>query len=139
MFLFNSKRQLLITRRAHTKKTFPGVWTNSVCGHPGPDEDIVSAAKRRLKDELGIDGIDVHEVSPYRYTCSDIHGIVENEICPILVANADVKPKINSKEVADWKWINWDDFLKETMQNPTSYSPWSIEEASIIAKLQIFN
>lgn len=139
LFLFNNQKQLLLTRRAHTKKTFPGVWTNSVCGHPAPDEEVVEAAKRRLKDELGIDGIEIKEISPYRYRFSDIHGIIENEICPILVATSEVKPKINSKEVADWKWIGWKEFLQEIAQNPKTYSPWCIEEAAIIDKLQIFN
>lgn len=139
LFLFNTQKQLLITRRAHEKKAFPGVWTNTVCGHPGPDEPVVSAAKRRLKDELGIEGLEIREVSPYRYRFEDIHGIVENEICPILVSFGDVKPKVNSNEVAGWKWIAWTDFLHETIQNPKSYSPWSIEEAAIIEKLQIFH
>ncbi len=139
LFLFNSKHELLITRRAHTKKTFPGVWTNTVCGHPGPGEIAVDAAKRRLKEEMGIGGVDVKEVSPYRYRFADIHGIVENEICPILVATADVKPKINEREVAGWKWIPWKNFLTEIQLNPSSYSPWCIEEAEIIKKLNLLN
>jgi isopentenyl-diphosphate Delta-isomerase len=137
LFLFNSKKQLLITRRAETKKTFPGVWTNSVCGHLGPGETPSNGAKRRLKDELGITGVEVKEVSPYRYRFADKNGIVENEICPILVAYSDINPTINKQEVDDWKWMDWKEFLKEIHTNPDTYSPWSREEAGILLSQKI--
>jgi isopentenyl-diphosphate Delta-isomerase len=132
LFLFNNKKELLLTRRADIKKTFPGVWTNSVCGHPGPGETPVVAAKRRLADELGITGVEVKEVSSYRYRFADKNGIVENEICPILVATFDGNPKVNPDEVDDWKWMDWKQFLLEIKNNPDIYSPWSREEAVIL-------
>jgi isopentenyl-diphosphate delta-isomerase len=54
LFLFNNKNQLLVTQRALNKKTFPGVWTNSVCGHVSPGEETVTAVKRRVQEELHI-------------------------------------------------------------------------------------
>ena len=132
LFVFNHKKELLLTRRADTKKTFPGVWTNSVCGHPAPGESAVDAAKRRLQDELGITGIDIQEVSPYRYRFADKNGVVENEICPILTAVFDGDPKPNKNEVDDWKWMDWGKFLTEIKNNPEPYSPWSREEAVIL-------
>lgn len=137
IFLFNSKKELLLTRRAHTKKTFPGIWTNTVCGHPGPGESVTDAARRRLREELHLENIEVKEVSPYRYRFADIHGIIENEICPILVAYGDVKPKVDEKEVFGWKWIAWEDFLRDIILNPTSYSPWCVEEAGILKSLNL--
>jgi len=132
LFIFNRNGDLLITKRAATKKTFPDVWTNTVCGHPAPDEDVVTAAKRRLKDELGIVSGDIKVVSPYRYRFADIHGVVENEICPILVGHIHEDPVINTNEVADWKWIPWHVFLTEIQNIPDKYSPWCIEEAAIL-------
>lgn len=138
LFLFNSKGELLITKRAKTKKTFPGVWSNTVCGHPGPGESAVASAKRRLNDELRITNNEVREIreiSPYRYRFADANGVVENEVCPILVAYADVDPKPEKEEIADWKWINWEEFLSESDNHPERFSPWSREEARIIALL----
>ncbi len=135
LFLFNSKKQLLVTKRAVSKKTFPGVWTNTVCGHPGPDETPEIAAGRRLKDELGITSGDIRLVSPYRYRFADKNGIVENEICPILVGHADTDPTPNPSEIDDWKWMDWQEFLGETQNTPDIYSPWCIEEARIINDL----
>ncbi len=147
LFLFNSKGELLLTKRAPSKKTFPGVWTNTVCGHPGLGERAVDAAKRRLKDELGIDlgsGLNpsadgqgltpIREVAPYRYRFADKNGIVENEICPIIVAYADGDPKPNKEEVEDWKWMKWEEFLEDIKKNPEIYSPWSREEARVLVR-----
>jgi isopentenyl-diphosphate Delta-isomerase len=138
-FLFNTHGQLLITRRSLTKKTFPGVWTNTVCGHPAPGESVIQAAHRRLVHEMGIEGVDIRVVSLYRYRFADSNGIVENEICPILVGISDAKPGVNAEEVSDWKWISWEDFLRETKENRQAYSPWCIEEAGIIEQLHILN
>lgn len=134
LFIFNRNGELLITRRAAGKKTFPDVWTNSVCGHPGPNEDVVSAAKRRLKDELGIISGDMRIVSPYRYRFTDVHGIMENEICPILVGHTHEEPNVDPREVADWKWMPWEEFLVEIENIPDKYSPWCIEEAAILQR-----
>jgi isopentenyl-diphosphate delta-isomerase len=135
LFLFNSKNELLLTQRALNKQTFPGIWTNTVCGHPGPGESNVEAARRRLKEELGIkELVKIEEVAPYKYKFTDQNGIVENENCPILVGYADLKPHPNPQEVADWKWIKWEEFLQEIKENPQKYSPWSVEEARILEK-----
>ena len=136
LFIFNGKGEILVTRRAAGKKTFPDVWTNTVCGHPGPDEEVVAAARRRLKDELGIVSGDIKVVSPYRYKFADVHGILENEICPILVGHTHEEPRANSQEVADWKWMSWQEFLVEIQNIPDKYSPWCIEEAAIISRLR---
>ena len=134
LFIFNSKQQILLTKRAAHKKTFPGVWTNTVCGHVAPDETTIDAAVRRLRDELGVSGVPLTEVSPYRYRFADEHGIVENEICPILVGYSDNDPSPNPTEVDEWKWMDWEIFLKDIDVNPHPYSPWSREEARILTK-----
>jgi isopentenyl-diphosphate delta-isomerase len=132
LFLFNNNQELLLTRRADTKKTFPGVWTNTVCGHPAPGEDVVDAAKRRLKDELGLTVKTIKVISPYQYSCTDKNGIMENEICPILVGHANKDPNPIPDEVSAWKWMPWKEFLSEMKLNPETYSPWCIEEAAIL-------
>jgi isopentenyl-diphosphate delta-isomerase type 1 len=135
LFLFNSQKQLLLTKRAETKKTFAGVWTNTVCGHLAPNETPIESAKRRLEQELGMKNDEVRgltEAAPYRYRFSDKNGIVENEICPILIGHTDSDPIPSPSEVDDWKWMDWEDFLQEISANADIYSPWSREEALIL-------
>ena len=132
LFLFNSNKELLLTKRASTKKTFSDIWTNTVCGHVGPDESTIDAVRRRLKEELRLEGMDMKEVAPYRYRFADQNGVVENEICPIFVAFSDLDPKPNPEEVGDWKWMDWEKFLQEIKIHPTIYSPWCIEGARLV-------
>jgi isopentenyl-diphosphate delta-isomerase len=136
-FVFNDKKEVLLTQRSVTKKTFSGVWTNTVCGHPGKGESVIGAARRRLQDELGLVVRDLVEISPYRYRFTDRNGIVENEICPILMGFANDNPTPNEGEVKEWKWVGWEEFLKDAEDNPNIYSPWCIEEAKIVQKLGI--
>ncbi len=135
VFVINSKGELLLTKRASTKKTFPDVWTNTVCGHPAPGESAVDAARRRLKAELGLEIASIKEIAPYRYRFADAKGIVENEICPILVAYHDRDPNPNNQEVSSWRWAPWQQFLKDINKTPEDFSPWSIGEAQILAPL----
>lgn len=135
LFLFNSKKQLLVTQRAFSKKTFPGVWTNSVCGHVSPGEETLDAVKRRVRDELHIAATDIQEVAPYRYRFTDQNGIVENEICPIFIGFTIQDPHPSTSEVQSWKWVTWKEFLEVIRLHPGTYSPWSEEEAVILAAL----
>lgn len=136
LFLFNSQGELLLTQRALSKKTFAGIWTNTVCGHPGPKERMEEAAQRRLREELGIREIrEIREISPYKYKFADKSGIVENEICPILVGYYDGEVKPNPVEIENYKWIKWEKWLEETKTNPYGYSPWSVEETTILQAL----
>jgi isopentenyl-diphosphate delta-isomerase type 1 len=132
VFLFNKKGQFLLTRRAYTKKTFPGVLTNSFCGHPAPGETVEDAARRRVFDELGIKHITITKTIPYRYKVADQNGIVENEICPPMIAYTDEEPVMNPDEVAEYTWIDWKTFLQEIKKHPQKYSLWCREEALLV-------
>jgi len=134
LFLFNKKGELLLQQRSFKKKTWPGMWSNSVCGHPGLEETPLQAAQRRLFYELGIKNAVLFEVLPdYRYRCEK-DGIVENEICPVFVGFSDEKIKRNDKEVEEIKWMGWKEWLLELKKNPENYSFWCREETELLNK-----
>ena len=138
VFLFNKKGNLLLQQRSHTKKTFPLVLSNSVCGHPMLNESNINAAKRRVKFELGIKLDNLYEILPDFSYKAVKDGIMENEICPVFVGFTDEKPIINKDEVETIKWIKWQDFLSEIKQNPRKYSMWSEEETKLLSKNKKF-
>lgn len=132
VFLFNSQKKVLVTQRAFAKKTFPGVFTNSFCGHPAIGESVEEAAQRRVFDELGIHTINILGTMPYRYMFADNHGIVENEICPVMIATTTEEPQKNGSEVESLSWVTWDEFYTDIKSNPDKYSPWSREEVELV-------
>ncbi len=133
LFLFNGKGEVLLQQRSATKQTWPLVWSNSVCGHPGNGESNIDAAARRLLHELGMKAAKIEEVAEYRYTFVR-DGVMENEICPILVGFTEDEPKPNPSEVAATRWVKWEEFLKEIKERPGTYSEWCEEEARILSE-----
>lgn len=138
VFLFDKKGNLLLQQRGKSKKTFPLVWSNSVCGHPKLNESNVDAAKRRLSYELGINDVEIFEIiSDYKYKV-EMNGIWENEICPILVCFTDKKQKTNTDEVENTRWVNWQEFVDDIKKSPGKYSMWCEEEAKLLEKNEKF-
>ena len=121
---------VLVTRRALTKKAWPGVWTNSVCGHPGPGEELEDAVRRRAREELGLELGAIEPMLPdFRYRATDASGIVENEVCPVVTAQpvpgSSVRP--NPDEVMEYTWVPIADLLATIASAPWALSPWLVQ------------
>ncbi|WP_197512850.1 isopentenyl-diphosphate Delta-isomerase [Tessaracoccus coleopterorum] len=90
----------LLSRRAVSKLTWPGVWTNAFCGHPDLGEEPTATIARHGLAELGIT-VDASRLTlalpDFRYRAVDDSGVVENEICPVWILDADVAPEPNPK------------------------------------------
>jgi isopentenyl-diphosphate Delta-isomerase len=119
----------LLTRRAAAKRTWPGAWTNSFCGHPAPGERVEDAVHRRALDELGTRVSEPVVVLPdFRYRAIMDDGTVENEICPLYVAELLMPTEPNPAEVSDLRWIPYADLPAAVADEPSSYSPWMLEQ-----------
>lgn len=126
-YVFNPAGDVLITRRALSKKTWPGVWTNSFCGHPGPAEPLTDAVHRRAEFELGLEIGQVDLALPdFRYRATDSSGIVENEICPVYFARATADPAPNPDEVVEFAWSDPADLRRSVLASPFAFSPWMV-------------
>ena len=132
VYLFDEDGKILATQRADEKITWPGVWSNSFCGHPAPGENREEAIKRRIGEELGCGILDLEKVSDYRYRF-ERNGIVENEICPVYMGKIDGDLSPNPKEVQAWGWFEWSDFLDELkLDDENKWSEWAKEEAILV-------
>ncbi|QMU95880.1 isopentenyl-diphosphate Delta-isomerase [Microbacterium esteraromaticum] len=122
--------RLLLTRRALSKRAWPGTWTNAFCGHPGPFEAIPDAVHRRAHDELGLEIADLQlELADFRYRATDASGVVENEICPVYTARAVGEPVLNPVEAMDARWVTPVDLAAALTAAPWAFSPWLVLQA----------
>jgi isopentenyl-diphosphate Delta-isomerase len=124
-YLFNSAGQFLLTRRAESKRTWPGVWTNTCCGHPQPGESLSDSVRRRLAQELGIGTARLVLALPrFRYQARMANGVRENEVCPVYAAYSDVPPEPDPAEVAEVRWVDWGEFCDAVRTGRQPVSPW---------------
>lgn len=123
--VFDRDGRILVTRRALSKKAWPGVWTNSFCGHPGPGAGMMDAVVRRAGYELGIE---IETLTPaladFRYRAVDASGIVENEICPVFTATTGSEIAPRADEVMEWRWTERARLLAAVAATPWAFSPW---------------
>lgn len=128
-WVVDEQGRTLLTRRAAVKRTWPGAWTNSFCGHPAPGERVEDAVHRRALDELGTRVSEPVAVLPgFRYCAVMDDGTVENEICPVYVAELLMRPEPNPAEVSDLRWVPYADLSAAVGAEPSSYSPWMLEQ-----------
>ena len=115
-----------------SRVNWPGVWTNSVCGHPQLGESTEAAIIRRACFELGAD---IDSLSPvyadFRYCATDPSGIVENEVCPVYAAHIVSELQLNPDEVMDSQWSNLEDVLSGIDATQWAFSPWMVMQELI--------
>lgn len=125
--------RVLVTRRALSKRTFAGVWTNTFCGHPAPGESVEDAVRRHARDELGLELAGLELVLPdFRYKAADANGTVEYEICPVYVARAVGAPAANPDEVAEFAAVAPAELGASLQSAPWAFSPWLVEQAKLL-------
>lgn len=135
-YVFNEAGQFLITKRAASKKVWPDVWTNSVCGHPAPGESMTAAISRRLNYELGMKA-EAFQVlaSDYIYKTPPFKGIVEHEFCPIYIARATTAVRPNPVEVEAYRWISWEAYVNEIEADKGNYYSWWCKDQLKLIKI----
>jgi isopentenyl-diphosphate delta-isomerase len=135
VYVFDTEGRFLVTRRALTKLTWAGVWTNSCCGHPVPGEDLKDAARRRLRQELGLEVQSINlAVANFSYRAVSPEGLVENEVCPVFTASVDRDPVPDPREVEQWEWVQWEAFTQATAQAPWAFSPWAVQQTMTLPR-----
>ncbi|MFP5251714.1 MAG: isopentenyl-diphosphate Delta-isomerase [Actinomycetes bacterium] len=134
--LLDADGRMLVTRRALGKIAWPGVWTNSCCGHPAPGEPLEAAVQRRLQHELGTTAEGLELVLPdFSYRAVDASGIVEHELCPVFVGRITGPLQPDPSEVAEWQWVEPERLLTAIRATPWAFSPWLVLQAEQLPAL----
>jgi len=121
--LFNEKGELLLQQRAAHKYHSPLLWTNACCSHPRPDETVLDAAHRRLKEEMGMEA-KIHQGFHFIYKAKLDQGLTEHELDHVVFAYANQKPTINTSEVEAYKWIDLAELIQDIEKYPHAYTAW---------------
>lgn len=134
-YLFRADGSLLVTQRASDKATFPGLWTNSACGHPSPGEPLRQAVRRRVSQELGLEVRELRLVLPRFAYRAEMDGVVEHELCPVYVGRVDGPASPDPAEVGGLEWASWPEFAEDVVAHRRPVSQWCREQ--VVALLEL--
>jgi len=123
IFVFNSKGELMLQKRAKEKYHSGGLWTNTCCGHQQPGDPGNKTAHDRLQEEMGFD-CDLKEIFTFTYRAELDNDITEHELDHVYVGYYDRGPKLNSDEADDWQWITPDKLRQDVHDYPDKYTFW---------------
>lgn len=118
--------KILMQQRALGKYHTPGLWTNTCCTHPFWAEPPRHCAERRLREEMGLEGLNLRRAGVVEYRADVFGGLTEHEVVDIFTAHAlpGVEPLPNPDEVAATQWMGLDEVLRDLSERPERYTPW---------------
>jgi isopentenyl-diphosphate delta-isomerase len=124
ILITNPDGELLLQRRASRKYHFADRWSNACCGHPRPGEETLTAARRRLAEELGV-VVPLDRVSELRYRAVDpASGLIEHEYLHVLSGQLAGEPRPNPDEVGAFRWMSPDRVKRVLARRPERFTPW---------------
>lgn len=123
ILIYNSQGEMLLQRRAASKYHCPGLWTNACCSHPRPGEDLIAAAERRLREEMGIT-VPIKRLGGEFVYRVKVGELIEHEYDHILRGEFDGDPVLNPEEADGWKWVAVPYLIEDVRSSPKKYTPW---------------
>lgn len=141
IFIFNDQGEMLLQQRAANKYHFGGLWTNACCSHPRPGEKVLQAAKRRLKEELGVvTKLVLYDAVTYSFYDKE-NGLTEHEFDYVITGNYTGTFNLNPAEVSNIKWISINELMVQLAQHPEDYTPWFkhiLQKHSLFKELSLY-
>lgn len=135
-FVYDGDGNVVLTKRSKTKSLWSGYWDASVVSHVLPGETVEAAARRRGKEELGIE-VDFHSIGSFYYI-STFGNNCENEFCFILIGKSTSVIHPNDIEIEEIIKLEVDDFKKNVKVYPKNFTPWlhlALKNVSLPSKL----
>jgi isopentenyl-diphosphate delta-isomerase len=123
VFIFNSKGEMLLQQRAFGKYHSEGLWSNTCCSHPLPDEKTAHAASRRLLEEMGME-VPIQFLYSFLYKSELDKGLTEHELDHVFWGISDQSPELNPREVANYRYMKPQELAADLKANPGNYTEW---------------
>ena len=123
VFVFNSKKEMLLQKRANSKYHSAGLWTNTCCSHPRKNETVESAANRRLQEEMGM-SCELNYKFNFIYKTKFENNLIENDLDYVYVGFSDVAPIPNPEEVSEYRYASIQEIENDLKLNPHNYTEW---------------
>ena len=123
LFILNGKGQILLQKRAKSKRLWGGYWSNSCCSHPRVGESMIDAVVRRSEQEVGIK-VDAKFVYKFEYSAQFGEEGSERELCSVYVAQTNDEPVFNTEEISACRWVSPAKLAKALVDNADHYTPW---------------
>lgn len=117
--------EMLLARRSAAKYHSGGLWANSCCSHPRVGEQTMEAARRRVREELGCEAVDLHEVTAFAYRAVFETGLAEYEYDHVFVARCEGDVAPDPAEVDEVRWIGFDALAAELASEPGQFAAWA--------------
>ncbi len=124
IWIFNTRGELMLQKRAFDKYHCGGLWTNTCCSHPHPNETTLDAAHRRLQEEMGFD-CELREVTEFIYHVDFPNGLTEHEYLHVFIGQYDLDPILNPEEASAFRWISIEQLREDISVDPETYTYWS--------------
>ncbi|MEP7163380.1 MAG: isopentenyl-diphosphate Delta-isomerase [Ferruginibacter sp.] len=123
VFIFNSKGEILLHKRAAKKYHSAGLWTNACCSHPSPGEETLAAAENRLQEEMGIH-TSLKKAFDFTYKAAFDNGLTEYEFDHVFTGVYDGRIFPNMEEVSDYCYKSIEEIKSSIQTHPRKYTEW---------------
>jgi isopentenyl-diphosphate Delta-isomerase len=123
VFVFNERGEMLLQRRAAEKYHSGGLWSNACCSHPRPGETLPDAARRRLREEMGLD-VPLDLAFTFTYRAELDAGLTEHEFDHVYVGTGNEDPRPDPAEVEAWRWVSMAQLRRELEEDPGAFTAW---------------
>ncbi|MEI6087301.1 MAG: isopentenyl-diphosphate Delta-isomerase [Bacteroidota bacterium] len=123
VFVFNQSGELLLQQRALDKYHSGGLWTNTCCSHPRPNETVSAAASRRLREEMGFE-VPLEKIFDFVYQASFDNGLTEHEFDHVFVGYYDGPMDVNPVEVNDYVFRSMESIQHSLESHDGLFTAW---------------
>lgn len=123
IFLFNYRGEMLLQKRATEKYHCGGLWSNTCCSHPQPDEKISDNMTQKLMQEMGISA-PLQKAFTFLYRSEMANGLIEHELDHIYTGIYTGASSVNPEEVEAWSYCSIEKIGLELQRNPEQFTPW---------------